>query len=391
MFIYDLYRERTIKTRIIILGVFYSLAVIASGIAAKSGSEGVFYAVVGISLLIGALTTTLCITSIIEPLLRITAYLKEISSGDLTHPITIKRKNELSNLLQNIRDMQLFLKTIIAEIQHSSERLAEASKGLSDASAKISAGNNEASDESRTVASAVEQLSVTINSITESCQDMSLKASETEQATLGGEQAIKGMTAIMSEIEDMVVSTTLAVNALGSNSDRIGNIVISIGEIAAQTNLLALNAAIEAARAGEQGRGFAVVADEVRKLAERTTVSTREIQSIIGSLQSDVKNVSSSMEKNASCVKTGCKDVELSNRAMAVIKAQTIPLIKHVSQVALASGEQSTAAAHITDSMHHISDVINISAGVARETEGTATELAQAATELQRMAQRFKV
>jgi methyl-accepting chemotaxis protein len=391
MFIYEFYRGRTIKGRITFLGFLYSAAIIASCFAARNSSDTVFYSVAGAFLIAGGITTAMCITSILEPLQRITNYLKDMAKGDLTHDITAKRKTELSGVLLNMRDMQTFLKTMIAEIQTSSERLAAASGSLSSSSAKISAGTDEASDESRSVASAVDELSATISSISDSCHDMTLKASETEQATLGGEKAIHSMTTIMGEIEVIVSTTTKAVSALGVNSDKIGTIVVAIGEIADQTNLLALNAAIEAARAGEQGRGFAVVADEVRKLAERTSLATREIQSIIGSLQGDVKNVVGSMEKNASSVKNGTRDVELSGHAMSVIKAQITPLLEHVSQVALASSEQSAAAANITGSMHHISEVINDSADIARQTEVTSNELAKAAAELQQMVRRFKV
>ncbi len=391
MFIYELYRGRTIKLRIIILGCLYSLGIIASGMAAKYAAETTFFWVTAGFLVAGGITTAMCIASILEPLVRITGYLQDMAKGDLTHDITAKRKTELSGVLLNMRDMQIFLKTMIADIQQSAEQLAAASGSLNASSAKISSGTDEASDESRSVAAAVDQLSATISSISESCQDMTRQASETEQATLGGEQAIHSMTSIMSEIETIVRTTTEAVNALGVNSDRIGTIVVAIGEIADQTNLLALNAAIEVARAGEQGRGFAVVADEVRKLAERTSSATREIQSIIGTLQGDVKNVVGSMEKNADSVREGTRDVELSSNAMSVIKAQITPLLDHVSQVALASSEQSAAAGNITGSMHHISEVINVSAEIAKQTETTASDLARAAAELQDMAHRFKV
>ena len=391
MFIYDYYRGKTIKARLIILGFLYSLAIIATGITAKCASDTVFYATLAASLVVGAITTTMGITSILEPLGRITGYLQDMAKGDLTNTVKAKRKTEFSAVLNTMHDMQQFLKTMIVDIQRASERLAEAANTLNTSSTQISASTDEASDQSLSVATAVDQLSATITSISESCDDMKLKAGETEKATLDGEKIVLHMTAIMREIETMVSSAAAAVSDLGTNSDRIGAIVVAIGEIADQTNLLALNAAIEAARAGEQGRGFAVVADEVRKLAERTSAATREIQNIIGSLQNDVKNVSGAMEKSAESVKNGTADVQQSSQAMGVIKAQITPLIEHVAQIAHASGEQSAAAGNITASMHHISDVIVDSAKVAKQTEGTASELLKAASDLRGMARRFRV
>ena len=305
MFIYEYYRGKTIKVRLVILGVLYSVAIIATAVTARQASDTVFYSVTGLSLIVGAITTGMCIASILEPLTRIAGYLKDMARGDLTNTVKAKRKTEFSVVLNTMHDMQQFLKSMIADIQTSSEHLAVAANSLNASSTQIASGTDEASDKSRSVTTAVDQLSHTITSISESCDDMKLKAAETEKATLSGVQIVDSMSTIMQEIDTMVLSATEAVSDLGANSDRIGTIVVAIGEIADQTNLLALNAAIEAARAGEQGRGFAVVADEVRKLAERTTLATREIQGNIATLQSDVKNVAGAMEKSASSVQTG--------------------------------------------------------------------------------------
>ncbi|HPX61712.1 MAG TPA: methyl-accepting chemotaxis protein [Deltaproteobacteria bacterium] len=391
MFIYELYRGRTIKQRIIILGAFYTLSLIVTAYAAKQCSDTTLYLAMALLLVFGAILTGMCIGSILEPIRRVINYLEDMAKGDLTHVITVKRRNELSKVLLAMMDMQQSIRNMIASIQEASGRLSEASGSLSASSVKISDGTDQASRQSHAVATAVDELSATSISISRSCQEMAEKASETERATMGGEQVIDSMTAMMGEIERMVIGSTEAVKALGANSERIGDIVVAIGDIADQTNLLALNAAIEAARAGDQGRGFAVVADEVRNLAERTSTATREIQNIIGSLQGDVKNVVTSMERSASSVRNGTRDVQLSSEAMGVIKEQISPLIAHVSQVATAAEEQSATACTITESMHHITQVINDSAGGAKQTESTATELARAATELQAMTSRFKL
>ncbi|SDH18575.1 methyl-accepting chemotaxis protein [Propionivibrio dicarboxylicus] len=391
MFIYEFYRSLTIRGRIIALGGLYSLAIVATGLAGRHAEAETFYAVLAVSLVTGGITTGMCIASILEPLLRITGYLRDMAKGDLTNTVKAKRKTEFSAVLNTMHDMQQFLKTVIADIQRAAERLSETSTVLNASSAQMAAGTDEASDKSRSVTTAVDQLSSIIAAISESCEDMKQKASETEKATESGEAVVMRMNGVMHEIETMVASATQAVGDLGTNSDKIGTIVVAIGEIADQTNLLALNAAIEAARAGEQGRGFAVVADEVRKLAERTSTATREIQGIIASLQNDVKNVAGAMEKSGASVQSGTADVRQSSQAMETIKTQIGPLIGRVAQVASASEEQSAAAADITANMHHISDVIVDSAQVARETQDRAAGLAGAAADLKTLVGRFKV
>jgi len=389
--IYELYRNRTIKGRLIILCVVYSLAVIVTAYTAKKCSDTVFMVSAASFLLFGVILTSMCINSILEPIRRIIGYLEEMAKGDLTRDISVKRKNELSKVVYTMHDMQQALRSMISGIQDASGRLASASESLSSSSAQISEGTDQASRESQSVATAVDELSATSISISRSCQEMASKATETEKATFAGEEKIAGMRTIMNEIERVVIGTTEAVKALGANSERIGDIVVAIGDIADQTNLLALNAAIEAARAGEQGRGFAVVADEVRNLAERTSSATREIQSIIGSLQGDVKNVVSSMEQSAGSVRNGARDVQLSSQAMDVIKEQISPLIAHVSQVATAAEEQSATATTITESMHHITQVIHSSADSAKQTENTSMELSHSAVELEQMVKHFKL
>jgi len=391
VFIYELYRSATIKGRILILFFCYAAAVLATAITAKFSPPTVHYAVIAISLVLGGVVTGMCINSILEPIQRIIGYLIKFSDGDMTQNITVKRHNELSQVLFTMQKMQESMKAMVGGIQASSMKLANASDSLSTSATSISQGTDQASTEANTVAIAVDELSKTVSSISESCQEMAVKASETEKATESGESVIESMTTIMNEIEHMVISSTEAVKALGANSEKIGNIVVAIGDIADQTNLLALNAAIEAARAGDQGRGFAVVADEVRNLAERTSTATREIQSIIGSLQNDVKNVSSSMEKSAESVKNGTRDVQMSSEAMSTIKNQISPLIEHVTQVAAAAEQQSATAGAISDSMHHITQVINDSANIAKETEGTANDLSTAAANLKDMVSHFKV
>jgi len=389
--LWNYYLNFSIKFRLTVLCVCYSLCILAAGFTAQFHEPLIKYGSTAVFIVLGAAFGWANIWSINRPIQRAIAYLQTMASGDLSENITILRKNEFSRMLVAMKGLQDSMRTMIQGMQGTSAHLTSASELLSTTSSQIAAGTENASEQSDSIKAAVDEMASVSATISHSCQEMAEKASGTNNATRSGEETIISMTSMMGEIERMVIGTMEAVKALGANSERIGDIVVAIGDIADQTNLLALNAAIEAARAGDQGRGFAVVADEVRSLAERTTSATREVQSIIASLQGDVKNVVGSMEQSASSVRSGTKDVQLSSQAIGTIKEHIIPLIDHVSQVATAAEEQSATSSTITESIRHISEVIHDAAAGAHRTEQAAAELARSAQELQQMISRFKL
>jgi methyl-accepting chemotaxis protein len=389
--IWNYYLNLTIRFRLSLLCVCYSLCLVASAVVAQVGSPLVRFGSIALFILLGGLFGWANIWSIRTPLVRAVSYLETMAHGDLSQHITVNRHNEISQMLNAMKKLQDSMRDIISGIQRTADHLTSASRDLSANSEKMAQGTEHASCQSNSVSSAVGEMAVVSNDIALSCQRMADRAGSTNDATLKGEQTIEHMASMMVEIERMVVGTMDEVKALGTNSERIGDIVVAIEDIADQTNLLALNAAIEAARAGDQGRGFAVVADEVRRLAERTTSSTREIQSIIGSLQGDVRNVVGSMERSAKSVRVGTEDVQHSSRAIGSIKEQIAPLLEHVSQVATAAEEQSATSANITSSMKQIIGVVQDASHGAHESANAAAELASSAAALKDVVSRFKL
>ena len=389
--IWNYYLDLTITFRLTVLCVCYSLCIIASAFAAQAGSPLVRFGFMALFIIAGGLFGWANIWSIRTPLKRAVNYLETMAHGDLTQDIVVNRHNEISKMMSGMKKLQDSTREMIAGIQRTADHLTSASSDLSSNSERMAQGTEHASNQSHSVSNAVGEMAVVSNDIALSCQRMADRAGSTNDATIKGEETIAHMTAMMSEIERIVIGTMDAVKALGANSERIGDIVFAIEDIADQTNLLALNAAIEAARAGDQGRGFAVVADEVRRLAERTTSSTREIQSIIGSLQGDVKNVMGSMERSANSVRVGTEDVQHSSRAIGSIKEQISPLLEYVSQVATAAEEQSATSATITHSMSQIIGVVQEAATGAHDSAHAAAELARSAQALKQMVNRFKL
>jgi len=390
-FIQDLYLRLSIKTRIGLLCFCYSVCMIVLTVLASSDSLAVRWGSLALFIVLGAFFGVLNIMGIGSSINRVIGYLQTMANGDLTQVVVAKRNNEISLIIRTICELQQNMRSMISAIQATSEGLTKAAGDLGRTSEGMSNGAEQAVGQSASVVNAVEDLASVSADIALNCQVMADKATETRKSTADGEHTIEAMSRMMAEIGTLVSDTTLAVESLGENSHQIGEIVGTIEDIADQTNLLALNAAIEAARAGEQGRGFAVVADEVRSLAVRTTSATQQIHKIIAVLQSDVRNVVDSMGQSSRSVRNGAQGVEQSSQAITEIKTHIEVLTDNVARIATAIEQQSATASSVRNNILTINEVIDDVSRGSRENDLAASGLSNSAIELRNMASRFRV
>jgi methyl-accepting chemotaxis protein len=234
-------------------------------------------------------------------------------------------------------------------------------------------------------------MNATVGQVAQNSGKAACLARETVETAKDGGAVVSNTIEGMELLSDAVSSSSTIITELGKSSDQIGVIVGTIEDIADQTNLLALNAAIEAARAGEQGRGFAVVADEVRKLAERTTKATKEISDMIRQIQQDTRGAVDSMQHGKEKVSAGVDLANKTGQALTKIVRMVSESADMIQQIAVASEEQSTATQQIAADIENVAQVTKDSAAGANESAKACQDLSQIAIELQRLVGNFRV
>jgi methyl-accepting chemotaxis protein len=390
-FLFELYRGLTVRFRVILLCTCYSFCIIAAVSAGHAQPLSIAIVSTAVFVLLGLVFCALLFWTINEPIQRILVYLSKMTNGDLTQEIVAERNNELSVIIRSIRSLQTTMREIISHISQSSEKVAIESRQLQKTSDQIATGAKEVASQTVTVATAGEEMSATSSYIAQNCQTAAEGAQRANQLAHTGAEVVDNTIAVMSQIADSVQSSARTVADLGKRSDQIGAIIGTIEDIADQTNLLALNAAIEAARAGEQGRGFAVVADEVRALAERTTRATREIGEMIKAIQSETKRAVAAMELGVRQVETGTVGAEKSGHALQDILQQINDVAMQVNQIATAAEEQTATTSEISNNMHQITEVMQRTSQGADDSATAAKGLRDNAEELQRVVRQFKL
>ena len=325
------------------------------------------------------------------PLPQLAEKVELIASGDLRVEVAASGKDEVAQLSFGIKNMTEKLRAMLTQISQTSSQVASAANQLNSTAEQIATGAEEVAAQSCTVSTAGEEMAATSGDIARNCQMAAEGAQRATQSAHNGSGVVEHTVAVMGQIAEKVQDTSRTVESLGARSDQIGNIIGTIEDIADQTNLLALNAAIEAARAGEQGRGFAVVADEVRALAERTTRATKEISEMIKGIQKETKGAVVAMEQGVQQVESGTLEAARSGDALHDILEHINAVANQISQIATAAEEQTATTSEISSNMHQITEVVQQTSQGAQESAIAAAQLNGNAEELQRLVSQFKL
>jgi methyl-accepting chemotaxis protein len=339
-----------------------------------------------------AVTMGFSIAAVISaPLQKAVQFAAVVASGDLSAELNVRRKDEIGMLADALNDMTVRLRQVISKMIDTSGNLSSAANQLSSTSEQMATGTEEVASQAGTVAVASEEMSATSNDIAQNCHMAADSASRAAETTRKGFEVVKSTVEGIRYRGKRTKENAMIVASLGERSDQIGEIVSTIEDIADQTNLLALNAAIEAARAGEQGRGFAVVADEVRALAERTTKATKEISGMIRAIQEETKTAIVSMEEGVRGTEKGASEAEQLEISLNEILEQVSSVTMQISQIATAAEQQTSTTSEITSNIQQITEVVQETARGAQESAGASGELARSAEDLQELASHFRM
>ena len=344
-----------------------------------------------LALVLGILAATLITRQITRPLQDTLLVVERIASGDLSHNLVVTRRDEIGELQQGIQRMGSTLRDLISGIRDGVTQIASAAEELSAVTEQTSAGVNSQKVETDQVATAMNEMSATVQEVARNAEQASMAASAADTEARAGDKVVGEAVAQIERLAAEVGRSADAMTLLEQESDKIGKVMDVIKAVAEQTNLLALNAAIEAARAGEAGRGFAVVADEVRGLAQRTQQSTEEIENLVSGLQNGTRQVSNIMLSSRELTDSSVTLTRKAGTSLSSI-TQTVSSIQNMNQqIAAAAEQQSSVAEEISRSIISVRDISEQTASASEETAASSVELARLGSHLQVLVSKFRV
>ncbi|MEB0048197.1 MULTISPECIES: methyl-accepting chemotaxis protein [unclassified Pseudomonas] len=343
-----------------------------------------------VALLVGLFASVIISRQITSPLALTVELARRIAKGDLTVQAKSTRRDELGDLQNAMQDMAQSLNTLVQGIGSGVTHISMSAEKLSAMSEQTSAGVRQQKVEVDQVATAMHEMASTVQEVARNTTDASAAATLAEEQARHGGAVVKQATMQISELSQAIEALGSAMSVLAQDSEQIGKVIDVIKAVAEQTNLLALNAAIEAARAGEQGRGFAVVADEVRSLAQRTQDSTKEIETLILALQQGTQAASALMLSSRERTLDTVVLAQKAEQAITEIN-ESIGTIQEMSlQISAAAEQQSAVADEINRSILSVRDVADQSAVASEESAAATIELASLGNDLKQMTAHFR-
>ncbi|MFC4260875.1 methyl-accepting chemotaxis protein [Marinobacter lacisalsi] len=340
---------------------------------------------------LGSAIAFLLTRNITRPIHEAVALATRVANGDLQETVTSKRSDELGQLMTALGAMVTSLRELVQHINSSATNIASSAEELSTVTAETSQGVTQQRDQTDQVATAMNEMVATVSEVAKSAEEAFGAATTANEKASAGEAAVEETLSYVNQLNGQVETVMEKLHGLQTDTQNISTVLDVIKSVAEQTNLLALNAAIEAARAGEQGRGFAVVADEVRSLAQRTQSSASEIETLISNLISSTENSVSTMESGTTLAGQTLDSARTTGETIREIAGAVGNISQYNSQIATAAEEQTSVAEDINQNVTQIRDVSDHSATAAEQISTSSNELARLGEDLRTQVARFRL